>query len=173
MNSRGKKVVNCHHHGVLSSFPQNAVFGIEMASVNNNTADNRVPVRQMILSPPSPADEETSTDEASPYLEIIEYSPLRPATRSWELPRENVTIEKIIGKGAFGQVAQGVIFSLQEGEGTTAVAIKMLKGTASLKAGTANSPFLWRFPFFRTGWPDRSVRKLNASIRRTGFVLVH
>ena len=32
---------------------------------------------------------------------------LHPLTRCWEVPRPHVTIEKIIGKGAFGQVAKG------------------------------------------------------------------
>ncbi|CAH3168594.1 unnamed protein product, partial [Porites evermanni] len=68
--------------------------------------------------------------KASPYLEINEYAPLHPATRSWEVPRENVTIEKVIGKGAFGQVAQGTASELRGRDGTTRVAIKMLKDNA-------------------------------------------
>ena len=75
---------------------------------------------------------ETGT-EASPYLEINEYAPLHPATRSWEVERENVTIEKVIGKGAFGQVAQGTASELRGRDGTTRVAIKMLKGTFSVR----------------------------------------
>ena len=35
------------------------------------------------------------------------YTPLHPLTRSWEVPRHHVTIEKVIGKGPFGQVAKG------------------------------------------------------------------
>ena len=73
---------------------------------------------------------ETGT-EISPDLEINEYAPLHPATRSWEVPRENVTIEKVIGKGSFGQVAQGKASEMRGRHGTTRVAIKMLKGTLS------------------------------------------
>ena len=62
------------------------------------------------------------------YSEITEYAPLNPATRSWEVSRENVTIEKVIGKGAFGQVAQGTAQNLPLEKGTTTVAVKMLKG---------------------------------------------
>ena len=62
------------------------------------------------------------------YSEITEYAPLNPATRSWEVPRENVTIEKVIGKGSFGQVAQGTAWNLPLEKGTTTVAVKMLKG---------------------------------------------
>ena len=66
--------------------------------------------------------------DISPYSEINEYASLHPGTRSWEVPRENVIIEKIIGNGAFGQVAQGKASQLNGREETIAVAIKMLKG---------------------------------------------
>ena len=56
------------------------------------------------------------------------YEPLRPSTRCWEVPRHHVTIEKIIGKGAFGQVAKGTAVGLRGSPETTTVAIKMLKG---------------------------------------------
>ena len=64
------------------------------------------------------------------YLEISEYAPLHPATRSWEVSKENVIIKKMIGQGVFGQVAQGRASQLRGREGTTTVAIKMLKGKA-------------------------------------------
>jgi len=67
--------------------------------------------------------------DISPYSEINEYAPLHPGTRLWEVQRENVIIEKIIGKGAFGRVAQGKASQLHGREETITVAIKMLKGT--------------------------------------------
>ena len=36
-----------------------------------------------------------------------DYAVLHPSTRSWEVERDHVTMEKIIGKGAFGQIALG------------------------------------------------------------------
>ncbi|XP_022809630.1 fibroblast growth factor receptor 3-like [Stylophora pistillata] len=71
-----------------------------------------------------------ATDPTRSYLEINEYAPLHPGTRSWEVERENVTIEKVIGKGAFGQVAQGKASNVRGREETITVAIKMLKGNA-------------------------------------------
>ena len=68
------------------------------------------------------------TDSHGTYSEITEYAPINPATRSWEVSRENVTIEKVVGKGAFGQVAQGTAWNLPLEKGTTTVAVKMLKG---------------------------------------------
>ena len=116
----------------LYPFPQNAVDEIEMATANNNTVDNERTVQLMTFSQttrvPQGGDETVAEDGSSDYIEIIENAPLRSATQSWEVPREHVTIQKIIGKGAFGQVAQGMILSRQEGEEATTVAIKMLKG---------------------------------------------
>ena len=57
-----------------------------------------------------------------------QYAPLHPSTRSWEVPRQHVTIEKIIGKGAFGHVAKGTAISLRGRPGKTLVAIKKLRG---------------------------------------------
>lgn len=62
-----------------------------------------------------------------------QYAPLHPSTRSWEVSGQHVTIEKIIGKGAFGEVAKGTAISLQGRTGKTLVAIKMLKGVKMFK----------------------------------------
>ena len=56
-----------------------------------------------------------------------DYAPLNPLTRCWEVPRHHVTIEKVIGKGAFGQVAKGTAVELRGMPRMTTVAIKMLK----------------------------------------------
>ena len=47
--------------------------------------------------------------------------------KDWELKRENIEIEKIIGKGSFGQVAKGILKD-HEGRMERVVAIKMIKG---------------------------------------------
>lgn len=56
-----------------------------------------------------------------------EYAPLHPKTRSWEVARTNVNVEKIIGKGAFGQIAKGTAVHLPSRPGKAIVAVKMLK----------------------------------------------
>ena len=48
--------------------------------------------------------------------------------RSRRVPRNRVTIDKVIGKGAFGQVANGTATDLRGSAGKAAVAVKMLKG---------------------------------------------
>ena len=59
---------------------------------------------------------------------IVEYAPLDMRTLSWEVGRNDVKVEKIIGKGAFGQVAKGTAKNLLSRSGVTTVAIKMVKG---------------------------------------------
>ena len=61
-----------------------------------------------------------------------EYAPLDLRTRSWEVAREDVIEEKIIGEGAFGQVAKGTAKNLSFRSGTGNIAIKMLKGIYQL-----------------------------------------
>ncbi|CAH3161370.1 unnamed protein product [Pocillopora meandrina] len=63
--------------------------------------------------------------------QISEYASLNPYTRSWETPREHVTIKQIVGKGAFGQVAKATAVNLQGRAKKTLVAVKMLKENAS------------------------------------------
>ena len=69
--------------------------------------------------------------DASPLSteQISEYASLNPYTRSWETLREHVTINQIIGKGAFGQVAKATVVNLRGKAKKTLVAVKMLKGT--------------------------------------------
>ena len=77
--------------------------------------------------------ENETADSQGIYSEINEYAPLDPATRSWEVSRENVTIQKVIGKGSFGQVAQGIAWNLPFEKRTTTVAVKMVKGILVFK----------------------------------------
>ena len=66
-------------------------------------------------------------EETQRVAQSTDYAPLHPSTRSWEVEKQHVTIEKIIGKGAFGQVAKGTATGLLGRPGKTIVAVKMLK----------------------------------------------
>jgi len=57
-----------------------------------------------------------------------DYMPLHPSTQSWELNREQVKIRKVIGKGAFSQVAKATAWNISGNEEHSTVAVKMLKG---------------------------------------------
>ena len=59
-----------------------------------------------------------------------EYMSLNPATklRNWEISREYVQISKVIGTGAFSQVAKASAWNINGIKGLTTVAVKMLKG---------------------------------------------
>ena len=69
--------------------------------------------------------------DASPLSSerISEYASLDQYTRSFEIPREHVTIKQIVGKGAFSQVAKATADNLQGRTKKTLVAVKMLSGT--------------------------------------------
>ena len=74
------------------------------------------------------ASEDRRNNVSSNATESRQYTPLHPSTRSWEVARQHVTIEKIIGKGAFGQVAKGTAKCIRGRPGKTLVAIKKLRG---------------------------------------------
>ena len=57
-----------------------------------------------------------------------DYMPLHPSARNWEINREQVKILKVIGKGAFCQVAKATAWNISDNEESTTVAVKMLKG---------------------------------------------
>lgn len=61
---------------------------------------------------------------------VSEYMSLNPATKfkNWEVSREHVQISKVIGKGAFSQVAKATILNINGIKGKKTIAVKMLKG---------------------------------------------
>ena len=79
------------------------------------------------------ASEDRGNNVSSNTSQTSQYAPLHPSTRSWEVPRQYVILEKIIGKGAFGQVAKGTAVSLRGRPGKALVAIKMLRGVKCSK----------------------------------------
>ena len=80
--------------------------------------------------------------------QIGDYAPLHPSTRLWEVPRDHVTIDKIVGKGAFGQVAKGKVVELRGRPGLTTVAIKMLKCKTRTLNFFNSLRLIWTFFFF-------------------------
>ncbi|XP_078379874.1 fibroblast growth factor receptor 1-like isoform X2 [Oculina patagonica] len=107
--------------------------------------------------------------ETSPYSEINEYAPLHPGTRSWEVPRANVVMEKVIGKGAFGQVAQGKASHLRGAEDTMTVAIKMLQDNAT---ETERKDLLSELEVMKKLKPHPHVIKLLGCVTETDPLLV-
>ena len=85
------------------------------------------------------ASEDRGNDVSSNTSQSRQYAPLDPSTPSWEVPRQHVTLEKVIGKGAFGQVAKGTAKSIRGRPGKTLVAIKKLRGAQCFKNIPNNS----------------------------------
>ena len=57
-----------------------------------------------------------------------DYIHIHPSARSWEIGREQVNVIKVIGKGAFSEVAKATVWNLRDNEEYVTVAAKMLKG---------------------------------------------
>ena len=104
--------------------------------------DNRQPgqisMRQMasevssgLYEPLVNARKSSGSPEVIPSMDasFSQHEPLHQSTISYEILREDVTIDKIIEKGAFGQVAKGKVKGLHGRQHLTQVAVKMLKGT--------------------------------------------
>jgi len=83
------------------------------------------------LQPGRPGDLPRGETQANHVISDQEYMPLNPATklRKWEINREYVQISKMIGTGAFSQVAKAFAWNINGIKGLTIVAVKMLKGT--------------------------------------------
>ena len=93
---------------------------------NRNQAEPSIQKQYMQLLPITPRGHSSeSIDNTTPS----DYMALSPSTRSWEVPRNKITIDKVIGKGSFGQVAKGTAEDLPGKKKKNTAAIKMLKGT--------------------------------------------
>lgn len=150
--------------------PQNAPVQIEMTSGYNNNGYSNGSMQHLKLSIQSPTGEESNTDDATPnYLVLDENDMLEAAHRSWEISREQVTVEKVIGKGAFGQVAQGTVFSLEGEKETITVAIKMLKGDA---LESDKKDLLSELQVMKTLKPHPHVIKLLACVTKSDPLMV-
>ena len=79
------------------------------------------------------------SDDSRTYAALSsgDYMPLHPSTRSWEINREQVKVLKVIGKGAFSQVAKATACNVSGDEEYSTVAVKMLKGAIK-------NPTRWR-----------------------------
>lgn len=88
-------------------------------------------------APPSDTDSGMVTPSNESFdLTRQEYSvipPLLPnaSEKNWEIPRESLVFVKVIGKGAFGQVAKGMATGIDNSTENRLVAIKMLRENAT------------------------------------------
>lgn len=87
------------------------------------------------LQSPRPGDALNRENQPGPVSPDQEYMALTPVTKSgnWEITREHVQVVRMIGKGAFSQVAKALAWNISGVKGVTTVAVKMLKGMRILK----------------------------------------
>jgi len=67
---------------------------------------------------------ETDSNEAG----FLTLNPSFSGDIEWEIPRANLNIEKVIGRGAFGVVSRGLVLDLAGKPGWTVVAVKSIQG---------------------------------------------
>ena len=79
---------------------------------------------------PQSSSTEAQKDDAPTYATPGSeyYMPLHPSTRSREINREQVNVIKVIGKGAFSEVAKATVWNFRDNKEYITVAAKMLKG---------------------------------------------
>ena len=75
-----------------------------------------------------PSEEQANEPTSCATAAVGDYMPLHPSGRNWEISREQVNIIKVIGKGAFSQVAQATARDMRGRQENITVAVKMLKG---------------------------------------------
>ena len=85
------------------------------------------------MKPDQQSSSKTASGDSGTYAapSCGDYMSLHPSARSWEINRELVEIIKVVGKGAFSQVAKATARSISDNEEYTTVAVKMLKGTVT------------------------------------------
>ncbi|XP_044171636.1 fibroblast growth factor receptor 2-like [Acropora millepora] len=117
-----------------AAFPESEIL---MRDVNHthlrpNTSTRQEQIPDELVYMPLQGLSSTGVGSISPVSPApnVEYAPLDMKTRSWEVQRNDVKVERIIGKGAFGQVAKGRAKNLPMRSGATIVAIKMVKANA-------------------------------------------
>ncbi|XP_022802389.1 proto-oncogene tyrosine-protein kinase receptor Ret-like [Stylophora pistillata] len=119
---------------------------------------------------PSQSQQYLALDERARHTKPVrEYASLNPRTRYWEIPTEHVTIEKIIGKGAFGQVAKATVIGLHGRLKKTVVAAKMLKADAS---ALEKKDLMSELDLMKQLEPHPHVIKLLGCVTKSGSLMV-
>ncbi|KAL9964728.1 hypothetical protein ACROYT_G028408 [Oculina patagonica] len=100
-----------------------------------------------------------------------EYMSLNPATKcqNWEMSREHVHVVKMIGKGAFSQVAKAMAENVNGVKGLTIVAVKMLKENAP---DSDRKDLLSELQLMKKLKPHPHVIKLMGCVTETDPLLV-
>ncbi|XP_074633471.1 fibroblast growth factor receptor 1-like isoform X1 [Acropora palmata] len=63
--------------------------------------------------------------------DLVVINPTFSGDQEWEIPRGNLNIEKVIGRGAFGVVSRGLAWDIPGRPGWTVVAVKSIQEDAS------------------------------------------
>ena len=69
-----------------------------------------------------------SFETQSSEVGFLTLNPSFSGDLEWEIPRANLNVEKVIGRGAFGVVSRGLALDLPGKPGWTVVAVKSIQG---------------------------------------------
>ncbi|PFX21978.1 Fibroblast growth factor receptor [Stylophora pistillata] len=130
------------------------------------------------------SEEETVVVQSSPVRNAVpnrkhqmdsEYMSIKRMTtkfKKWEVKRENVQISKVIGKGAFCQVAKATLSDISGVRGTTTVAVKMLKENAP---DNDKKDLLSELDLMKKLKPHPHVIQLMGCVTKTGkkIMIIH
>ncbi|KAL9964653.1 hypothetical protein ACROYT_G028327 [Oculina patagonica] len=92
-----------------------------------------------------------------------------PTERDWEVPRESLVFVKVIGKGAFGQVAKGMAHGIDNNTENRLVAIKMLRENAT---DENRQDLLAELNMMKNLEPHQNVIQLLGCVTKTDPVMV-
>lgn len=127
------------------------------------------------------SEEETAVIQSSPSSNAVpsrrhqmdsEYMSIKGITtkfKKWEVKRENVQISRVIGKGAFCQVAKATVSDINGIKGATTVAVKMLKENAP---DNDKKDLLSELDLMKKLRPHPHVIKLMGCVTKTDPLLV-
>ncbi|KAL9964713.1 hypothetical protein ACROYT_G028392 [Oculina patagonica] len=150
---------------------QDREIPLQVTSSSTNAFDNlmlRADASAATLHSPQPEDSFSGKNQVNSDQE---YMSLNPATklRNWEMSREHVQVVKMIGKGAFSQVAKAMAQNVNGVKGLTIVAVKMLKENAP---DSDRKDLLSELQLMKKLKPHPHVIKLMGCVTETDPLLV-
>ncbi|KAL9964729.1 hypothetical protein ACROYT_G028409 [Oculina patagonica] len=121
---------SCRYNGKNKENVQDQTAPLQVSEAYVNLADGLMLSDEESTIAQSPPLESTSLNKT--HQTISEYMSPNPAKKlkNWEVSREHVEISKVIGKGAFCQVAKATVMNINGVKGRKTVAVKMLKENA-------------------------------------------
>ncbi|XP_073255600.1 uncharacterized protein [Porites lutea] len=152
---------------------------LRLELTNSRRKINKVKGKEFVeMEPIATQDEPVTQPSSTMEYDVVvtsatpgsgDYMPLHPSRRSWEITRQQVNIIKVIGKGAFSEVAKATLWNLRENQKVITVAAKMLRANAP---DSDRKDLLSELELMKKLKPHPHVIKLMACVTETDPLLV-